>query len=226
MSKPKLRARLATLSFSEKVKILEKLRDRDKAIAAAGLWKSGYIRSHLCNELHCLLWAATEWSVQDKLKRDIDGYHMDVYAMDSTFLHARALFEFFVKKQTGNHYSAEQFVGTVQPSDYYENWAYPLHSHLMHAQDRSRPRKLKSQDGEKDLNKMPVYFANEVLRLWKDFEEALCKSCDEQKRSLGDVARKVRQDAISSAERVVNSSIAAEHAKNKRVKLKPIFTFD
>ncbi|HVO79298.1 MAG TPA: hypothetical protein VMT28_01130 [Terriglobales bacterium] len=37
MSKPKLQARLAALSFSEKIKILEKLRDREKAIAASGL---------------------------------------------------------------------------------------------------------------------------------------------------------------------------------------------
>ena len=37
MSKPKLQARLASLSFSEKIKILEKLRDREKAITAAGL---------------------------------------------------------------------------------------------------------------------------------------------------------------------------------------------
>ena len=37
MSKPKLQARMAALSFSEKIKILEKLRDREKAIAAAGL---------------------------------------------------------------------------------------------------------------------------------------------------------------------------------------------
>jgi len=40
MSKPKLRTRLASLSFSEKIKILEKLRDREKAIAAAGLRRS------------------------------------------------------------------------------------------------------------------------------------------------------------------------------------------
>jgi hypothetical protein len=32
-----LQARLAALSFSEKIKILEKLRDREKAIAASGL---------------------------------------------------------------------------------------------------------------------------------------------------------------------------------------------
>jgi hypothetical protein len=37
MSKPKLRTRQAALSFSEKIKILEKLRDRDRAIAASGL---------------------------------------------------------------------------------------------------------------------------------------------------------------------------------------------
>ena len=37
MSKPKMRARQAALSFSEKIKILERLRDRDRAIAASGL---------------------------------------------------------------------------------------------------------------------------------------------------------------------------------------------
>jgi hypothetical protein len=37
MSKQEMRKRLATLSFSEKTKILEKLRDRDQAIAASGL---------------------------------------------------------------------------------------------------------------------------------------------------------------------------------------------
>jgi len=36
-SKERMRKRLAALSFSEKVKILEKLRERDKAIATSGL---------------------------------------------------------------------------------------------------------------------------------------------------------------------------------------------
>jgi hypothetical protein len=35
MSKPELRKRLAALSFSEKIKILEKLRERSRAIAAS-----------------------------------------------------------------------------------------------------------------------------------------------------------------------------------------------
>ncbi len=37
MSKREMRKRLAALSFSEKVKILEKLRDRSLALAASGL---------------------------------------------------------------------------------------------------------------------------------------------------------------------------------------------
>ncbi|HTW58023.1 MAG TPA: hypothetical protein VMD99_07835 [Terriglobales bacterium] len=38
MSKPKLRARLSSLSFSEKVKILEKLRDRSLALAVVRVY--------------------------------------------------------------------------------------------------------------------------------------------------------------------------------------------
>jgi hypothetical protein len=37
MSKEEMRKRLAALSFSEKIKILEKLRDRSLALAGSGL---------------------------------------------------------------------------------------------------------------------------------------------------------------------------------------------
>ena len=37
MSKPKLHARMAGMSFTEKIKVLEKLKDRSNAIASAGL---------------------------------------------------------------------------------------------------------------------------------------------------------------------------------------------
>jgi hypothetical protein len=37
MSKKEMRARLAALSFTEKIKILEKLRDRSLAFAASGM---------------------------------------------------------------------------------------------------------------------------------------------------------------------------------------------
>jgi hypothetical protein len=44
MSKPKMRARLASLTFSEKIKILEKLRDRSMAIAASGLRRNPVVK--------------------------------------------------------------------------------------------------------------------------------------------------------------------------------------
>lgn len=39
--KQEMRKKLAALSFSEKIKILGKLRDRDRAIAASGLRRRG-----------------------------------------------------------------------------------------------------------------------------------------------------------------------------------------
>lgn len=49
MSKPKLRARLASLSFTEKIKLLEKLRDRSEKIATSGLRKGRNVRSTKTN---------------------------------------------------------------------------------------------------------------------------------------------------------------------------------
>jgi hypothetical protein len=58
--------------------------------------KKDYIEQHLFNELRWLLAAATEWSIQNQLNLGMVGYDVQVYAMDSAFLHARALFEFVV----------------------------------------------------------------------------------------------------------------------------------
>lgn len=47
MSKPKMRARLRSLSFSEKIQILEKLRDRSLTIAASGLRPRAALDGHI-----------------------------------------------------------------------------------------------------------------------------------------------------------------------------------
>jgi hypothetical protein len=44
MSRPKMRVRLAALSFSEKIKILEKLRERSEKIAATGLRRKPVVK--------------------------------------------------------------------------------------------------------------------------------------------------------------------------------------
>jgi len=56
MNKEDLRKQLASLSFSEKVKILEKLRDRSLAIAAAGLRRKYRDPQHAQEFCDCLGW--------------------------------------------------------------------------------------------------------------------------------------------------------------------------
>jgi len=188
--------------------------------------RTEYIKDHLFNELRYLLGAATEWSIQHQLKLGIPGYEVQVYAMDSAFLHARTLFEFFLKKTGNSYYGCDQFLGTgtmLKSESYTQDWSGPLHSHLMHAQDRSKGRKLQTPDGAKDLNEMPVYFAREILSLWEKFEEALLNSNEEQDKKLGDLARDKRNEAINSARCVINSKVAEEHAQARQIQLKPVF---
>jgi hypothetical protein len=186
--------------------------------------RAKYLKEHLFNELRWMLAAATEWNIQKvQLGVEIGGYHVDVFAMDSACLHARTLFEFFLNKTKGNYYGHDQFLKAELKSDNYtKDWSGPLHSHLMHAQDRSRPRQLQTPDGLKDLNQMPVHFAKEVLRLWKEFEEAL----KQQDKSLGQLARDKRKEAIDNAECVVRSCVAQKYASDKQINLRPVFEFD
>jgi hypothetical protein len=214
MGNQEMREHLASLAFSEKVGIVDKLRGRSLTLAQARMNKETYIAKHLFNELRWLLCAATEWDIQQKLQQESVA-HISVYTMDASFLHARALFEFFVKGPTGNHYSVKQFIGTVLDSIYYTDWAHPLHAHLMHAQDRSNPRTLNSPDGPKDLNEMPVYFSSEILRLWREFEYRLEQSRNPEDRKLHELARNKRKEAIEEARGVVDWHISRDHAQRE-----------
>ncbi|HEU0047643.1 MAG TPA: hypothetical protein VFQ43_08575, partial [Nitrososphaera sp.] len=80
--------------------------------------------------------------------------------------------------------------------------------------------------GQKDLNEMPVYFAKEILKLWKDFENELVAGGDPQLKALGELARGKRKEAIDAAKGVVNSAVARQHAEMKDEQLQPVFIFD
>jgi hypothetical protein len=155
------------------------------------------------------------------------GYNVQVYAMDSAFLHARTLFEFFLGKTNDNYYGcATEFgVSTLQSDSYTASWKCPLHRHLMHAQTRSNPTGLNSAGVEKDLNEMPVDFANEVLRLWKEFERQLAKSTKAGDQELHNLARDKRKEAIAGARCVVGSIVTKQHAKEKHQNLEPVFVY-
>jgi hypothetical protein len=167
--------------------------------------KKNYLENHLFNDFRWMFCAATEWWIQEEFKRGVikDGIeigHHDVYTMDSAFLHARALFEFFTKRRNDYHCSCEEFIAKELQCKRYANWADPLHKHVMHFQTRDDPKQLGGfSDGMKALNKMPVDFALEVRKLWKEFEKELSKTGNVGDKELRALARERRQKVITEA---------------------------
>lgn len=135
---------------------------------------------------------------------------MQVFAMDSTFLHTRTLFEFFTQETTVNHYGYNAFridmkpAGALEvPTPYLtENWNEALHAYLMHAQDRTVPRKLTSFDRSKtnDIKNMPVDFAQEIVRLWREFTAQLGMSTDPDIQKFEVIAQNILNKAIEQTE--------------------------
>ena len=107
-----------------------------------------YLERDLANELDRLLRAATEWHAQSHMALDIHGFTVQVYAMDSAFLHARTLFEFFTRKTQDYFYGHDQYGVTtkIKSSLYEKHWSSSLHARLMHTQDRSTSPDVKSFD--------------------------------------------------------------------------------
>ena len=135
--------------------------------------------------------------LDDKLK----GQHVKLYAMDSAALHARTLFEFFTKPSTKNHLGMNLY--GLQPillSRYLLDWHGPLHSHLMHLRYRRVGQTYKLRR-YKDLNRMPVDFGHEVVRLWRMFISDL-------RNQGGAQARTVLDKASADAARVVDNEVA------------------
>ncbi len=172
-----------------------------------------YLERHLANELHWLLRATYEWKVQADRRFGINGYHVQVYTMDSAFLHARVLFEFFTKERTGSNYYAavDQFgLPAALVSVSYKQWQRPLHAHLMHAQPRDRTPPLTALDGtKKDLSEMAPDFAAEIERLWGEFAAELRTA---GKLATADIADRVLVEARDQAVPVLTNEMATRPA--------------
>lgn len=172
---------------------------------------ASYLDEHLKNEIEWLLRAATEWHVQKTLALGIDGYSVQVYAMDSVFLHARTLFEFFTPPTSDNYYGCRAYeVKPLKSHLYTGDWCNPLHAYIMHAQDRSSPQQLLAIDGttRKDLKEMPVDMAMEIVRLWKEFAARLARNPDPTYTNLSFRAEKILATAKDNAARVAASDMA------------------
>ena len=157
----------------------------------------------------------TKWRVQDRLQLKIAGYHVQVYAMDSAFLHARTLFEFLTTKTGRNHYGANELgISPLESKPYNDGWKQSLHGYLMHAQARDEPEQLEASDGTlKDLNAMPGDFADEVTRLWTEMAEELRAAGQSDRADLVD---EILREARLQAEPVLTNVITTQSRRSPR----------
>jgi len=168
------------------------------------------IEKDLFNELRWLLCAATQWDAYDRLigeppqvpKIKEPRYHLKVYTVDSAFLHARSLCEFFtatensilrneangVTRLTWRDYSRT----ARQTSSKYNQFMKPLHGRVMHLD--------KDRSGYGGIKNEVVKIAKDVLELWKGFSANL--SADSSLKPYADLLDKFRDDAIGEATRV------------------------
>lgn len=136
-------------------------------------------------------------------------------SLDSTVLHARTLFEFFTQNtsvgQNANYYNCTVYKVPLIGSILYEfHWRRPIHSHMMHAQDRRPVTQLPTYDDHaqtKPLNEMPVDFAKEIVRLWRVFVKDLNNHTNLHFRPIGATAQTALASEINAAKRVRTNDV-------------------
>ena len=167
------------------------------------------IEKDLFNELRWLLCAATEWDAYNRLigqspqvpKIKEPCFHLNVYAMDSAFLHARSLYEFFTATEESIKRNAKKGVRRLtwrdysrtarQTSEKYNRFSKPLHGRVMHLdQDRA---------GYDEIKNETVNFAADILSLWNRFSEKV-------KEPYTSLLDKFQDEAIREA-----ASVAAQY---------------
>ncbi|BBX76071.1 hypothetical protein BST45_11195 [Mycobacterium shinjukuense] len=192
-----------------------------------------YLEEDLANELRWVLRAATEWHAQHHMNLGIDGYSVQVYAMDSVFLHSRALFEFFTRKTNDHNYGYDAYRLTSKISSrlYERHWSPKLHARLMHAQDRSKSadvNRFDRKERKEHIKNMPADFAMEIVRMWHDFASELQRLGDEDMKGMGVRAGELLDEAIDDAQKVRTNEVTQCHIakRKKEQKLPAGFTID
>lgn len=140
------------------------------------------IAEDLYNELRYLLVAATSWRIAKSSNPRSLPKHFIVLSMDSAFLHARSLYEFFTgdpsRDEGGGREPAswKLFGAARQKSVLYEKWGETLHARLFHLR-RNRPQPTSAKRGTRgtklptDIKEEVVNFAHDLLALWQSFTQ-------------------------------------------------------
>jgi hypothetical protein len=154
------------------------------------------IETDLYNELRWLLCAATEWDAQQQVIETDSAkqpcFHLKVYVMDSVFLHARNLYEFFTatRKRPDRLTWHDYGQPARQTSATYDRFINALHGRGMHlGNDRSSYEPVKHE---------VLNFANDILRLWAAFSGK--PGIRPYKKALDDCHRRALNEANKVAE--------------------------
>jgi hypothetical protein len=159
-----------------------------------------FIEEDLYNELRWLLVAASEWNAATT--KDVEpANHFLVVTMDSTFLHARSLYEFFIDAQILNPqwnpkqntaYAKRDFNISIAPTSTYTRYIDGIHKRLFHLDiNRPSPEKRGVPIPGKDINDKVMVVAQDVLDLWDNFAA--------QAPSYTDLMNEKRSEVIQEA---------------------------
>jgi hypothetical protein len=164
-----------------------------------------------------LLRSATEWHSQYRMELEIGGYEVQVFTMDSAFLHARTLFEFFTRPTQDFFYGYDAYglTSKIKSVLYEKHWSGPLHARLMHAQDRSKPsdiRRFEPGQPKEHIKNMAVDFAKEIVRMWREFARAL----NEIDTTLGQRALVILDEAVQAADLVRTNDVTEDQIAQRK----------
>jgi hypothetical protein len=165
------------------------------------------IEKDLYNELRWLLVAAASWTVTENRA---PAAHFHVLCMDSAFVHARQLLEFFTvplamhrrqSDQGKRPASCHSFGVQNVTSPFYDKWRLALEARLMHLRmDREWLTDKKGGSVRTAIKLQVLNAAHEVLRLWDEFA---AQPEVTSYRSVLDVARaKAVEDADHAARKL------------------------
>jgi hypothetical protein len=135
-----------------------------------------FVSEDLYNELRWLLVSAASWTIVDA---DQPADHFRVMCMDSAFLHARNLLEFFtmspktferLARNGKAPASCHSFGVRNVHSQVFERWRPALEARVMHLRtDRPWPKNKHGNVAGTSIKGQVVSLAQEVLRLWDGF---------------------------------------------------------
>ncbi len=157
-----------------------------------------------------MLVAATEWHafrLLDPSTRNEYPGHFHVLTMDSAFLHARSLYEFFLTPKrlwrSDTAYAERDFGVPLSPTKVSDTYIDALNKRLFHI-DIFRPAPV-NKGGKKvktDINVRVVDIATDVLELWDDFAAKVGK--------FPTALRTARRKAIGDAAQAATTICGAE----------------